>query len=82
MAMPQGRIQPDYLLLGKDTFHSHTGTLSSKTTLFPPSQRYSCLRSAPVSTRDETNLPEHDRILCPKAMYQSFLWENVYANFH
>ena len=29
----QGRIQPNYLLLGKDTFHPHIGTLSSKTKL-------------------------------------------------
>ena len=73
LATLQGRIQPNYLLLGKDTFHPHTGTLSSKTNLFPHRQGYSCLSPAPASTWDDPNLSEHDRTLCPKAIYQSLL---------
>ena len=55
-------------------FHPHTGTLSSKTNLFPHRQDYSCLSPAPASTWDDPNLSEHDRILSPKANYQSLLW--------
>ena len=73
LATLQGRIQPNYLLLGKDTFHPHTGTLSRKTNLFPHSQGYSCLSPAPASTWDDPNLSEYDRILAPKAIYQSLL---------
>ena len=71
LAMLQGIIQPNYLLLGKDTFHTHTGTLSSKTNLFPHSQAYSCLSSVPVSTWDDRNHSEHDKILYPKVIYQT-----------
>ena len=74
LATLQGRIQPNYLLLGKDTFHPHTGTLSSKTNLFPHRQGYSCLSPALASTWDDPNISEHDRIFCPKAIYQSLLW--------
>ena len=68
--MLQGRIQPNYLLLGKDTFHPHAGTLSSKTNLFPHSQGYSCLSPAPPYTWDNPILSEHDRILYHKAIYR------------
>ena len=53
LATLQYRIQPNYLLLGKDTFHPHKGTMSSKTNLFPHSQNYSNLSLAPVSTWDD-----------------------------
>ena len=70
LATLQVRTQPNHVLLDKDTFHPHTGTLSTKTNLFPQSQVYCFLSPAPASTLDGPNLSEHDRILCPKAIYQ------------
>ena len=66
LATLQGRIQPNYLLLDRDTLHPHIGTLSTKTNLFPHSQDYCLLSPAQSSTWDGPNLSEHDRILSPK----------------
>ena len=81
-------MQPNYLILGKDTFHPPAGTLSIKTNLFPHSQGYYFLSSDPLSTWDDQNHSEHDRILCHKAIYQTLLWcphackVSAYLYFH
>lgn len=67
----QIRTQGNFLLSCKETFHTRIGTQSSKTNLFPHSQGYFCLSSAPASSCDDPNLSEHNRILCPKPIYQS-----------
>ena len=121
LAPLQLRIQGNFLLSCKETFHTHRGTLSSKTILLlhkvkesevtqscpalcdpmdcslpgssthgifqartlewvtisfsrRSSQGYFCLSPAPAPSCDDPNLSEHDRILCPKPIYQSPLW--------